>query len=156
MLIDSSNYSEGNRAMAWVLLLYYHLLDEGGFTNDQTTFVEHSEFDAFQLCTVEVDDEANIQIDGSLIREGAVIHILSRLDDFISEYEDNFLGQPFVKATFVAHGEGKLSAIPEADDIFRLMSVGESGFDYPAYRAILATIFNKYVVARFRRLLVSA
>jgi hypothetical protein len=48
--------------MAWVLLLYYHFLDEGGFTNDQTSFIEQSEFDAFQLCTVEVDAESDTGI----------------------------------------------------------------------------------------------
>jgi hypothetical protein len=152
MRIDGSNYSTGNRAMAWSLLLYYHLLNEEGITFDQTVYIDPEEFDAFTLCEVEIAPEYSPEMDGQLIREGAIIHILCDLNDFIGEYEDDFLKQPFIKKAVSAYERGQFSAIPEAGGIFELMAAGEANFNYSAYKAILANIFTKYVVAKFKGL----
>jgi hypothetical protein len=151
--INIDNCSIGNQAMAWVFLLYYHLLREGGITDDQTVYVGSFDLDAFQLCLVEVDAQLEPEIDGRLIREGAVIHILCDLNDCILEYEGGFLNLPFVQKIFAAYEEGRLSAIPEAAGVFRLISTDEARFDYAAYKAALASIFMKYVVERMARLI---
>ncbi len=49
MIIDSSNVAIGNRAMAAVLLLYYHLRAEGGVTHDQTVYLTALDFNGFDF-----------------------------------------------------------------------------------------------------------
>ena len=48
MVIDKDNCHIGNKAMASVLLLYYHLIKEGGFTNDQTIYIDPDDFNGFK------------------------------------------------------------------------------------------------------------
>ncbi len=54
MIIDETNYEIGNKAMASVLLLYYHLLDEGGITNDQTVYIDPNDFNGFDFINLEL------------------------------------------------------------------------------------------------------
>jgi len=79
MHIDSENRTLGNRAMASVLLLYYHLIHEGGFTNDQMVYVDRQEFDVFSYVDVVVSPEQQYEIDQRLLRRGAAIGLLCEL-----------------------------------------------------------------------------
>lgn len=152
LLITNNNCQTGNKAMAWVLLLYYQLAKDKGVPNSQTVYVDPSEFDAFQLCTVVVDPGYAPDIDEKLIREGAVIHILCDLSDYIAEHEDDFLSYPFVQAAISAHKEGRLSAIPETDEVFGLMTADEPGFNHAAYKALFSAIYRQYVGDKFLQL----
>ena len=85
----------GNRAMASVLLLYYHLMREGGITNDQTVYIVSEDFNASDFVDVEVED--GLEIDQKLIREGACLSLLCDLNDLIGEYGADYLSHPEVK-----------------------------------------------------------
>ena len=52
--IDGSNLKRGNAAMASILLLYYHLLEDGGFTHEQTIYLNDQDFDGFYFLEVKV------------------------------------------------------------------------------------------------------
>jgi hypothetical protein len=68
--LDPQNPYAANGAMASVLLLYYHLLREGGITNDQTIYVNADDFDPFVYLNIKVPRELS-DIDQTLLREGA-------------------------------------------------------------------------------------
>jgi len=152
MRIDSTNnFTTGNRAMASVLLLYFHLLQERGITNDQTVYVNFDDFDAFAFLTVEVYEQGS-EIDQSLLREGAVIHLLCDLNDVVGEYENDFLAQPLIRRIIAANTEGKFAAIPEAIDIIEMVSAGESQLKVYLLAERLKHVYQKYVLSRFRAL----
>ena len=89
MLIDSKNAVQANRAMASVLLLYYHLLREGGLTHEQTVYVNLDDFDACEYLTAEVTKEQRNETDQQMLREGAAIYLLCELNDVVTDYETN-------------------------------------------------------------------
>ncbi len=153
MLIDSRNYADGNRAVASVLLLYYHLLRQGGIENDETVYLDPDTFNATDWLGVQVSEDYAAEIDQRLLQEGAVVAVLCDLNDQIAEYEDAFLRQPFVIQVVAAQAAGKLAAIPEADAIVLLLLAGESELNYDSYRHLLRDVFDRYVVARMRDLL---
>ena len=62
--------------MASVLLLYYHLIQENGFTNDQTVYIDTQDFDGFSFLDVKVDESYCVEIDELLLREGAIIFLI--------------------------------------------------------------------------------
>lgn len=71
LTINSDNYQIGNKAMANVLLLYYHIISEGGITNDQTACIDTDDFNYYDFLDVELDEEGNnLDIDLFLIRKG--------------------------------------------------------------------------------------
>lgn len=153
MLIESSNAHQGNRAMAWVLLLYYHLLREGGITHDQTVYVDADEFNAFEYVAVEVTPEMQGEIDQSLIRRGAVICLLCELNDMVTEYEDSYLEQPFTQRVLDAlASESAMAAIPEVSEIIRAVSRPQAPLDYAAFQALLQQVFATYVIQAFQTL----
>ncbi len=47
MRIDELNYEYGNKAMSSVLLLYYHLVSSGGFSGDETVYLDQDSFDGY-------------------------------------------------------------------------------------------------------------
>jgi len=151
MLIDSGNLEIGNDAMASVLLLYFHLLREGGITNDQTTYIA-LRFDGFDFLDVHVAEEG-LDIDRQLIREGAVVSLLCDLKDIVSENEDHFLSEPYVKRLLTAHVHGRLAANPEVRSIVEMLQLGEAAFPHANFNAALADVFDRYVVARIRSML---
>lgn len=153
VLIDSRNYADGNRAVASVLLLYYHLLRQGGIENDETVYLDPATFNATDWLGVQVSEDYAAEIDQRLLREGAVVAVLCDLNDWVSEHEDDFLRQPFVIQVVAAQAAGRLAAIPEADAIVRLLLAGESQLNYDSYRQLLRDVFDRYVVARMRDLL---
>jgi len=151
MIIDKSNYSIGNTAMASVLLLYYHLLSEGNITNNKTTYIDLEDFDGFSFLDVNVVDD-KLDIDVEMIKEGAVIYLLCDLNDMILEYKDHYLTQPLTKK-IINEIESKISKnVPEADEIILLVSSGYKQMDYSKYTLLLSNIYKKYVFGRFKNL----
>ena len=143
------NYELGNRAMAAILLLYYHLAWEGGITHDQTIYSGSLEFDPYLFLDVRLDGCE--EIDVSLLMEGAVIHLLCDLNDTMCNQEDDFTHWPSVQKLFSAHREGKLSAIPEAKDLIDHVIQHREAYHYPYFSKILHKIYKKYVLKRMRK-----
>jgi len=152
MKIDKANYEQGNKAMASVLLLYYHITSGGGFSGDETIFIDPSVFDGYSFLDVVVTDGYEVDIDQKLIREGAVIYLLCDLNDMLSEYEDGFLKQPITIKILEAYKEGKLTAISETEQLFSLFNVPEQDFDFKSYIEIMHVIVHKYIVGAFNEL----
>ena len=138
--------------MASVLLLYYHLASSGGFTGDETIYIQPKDFDGYTYLETEVTDGYENEIDQKLINEGAVIYLLCDLNDMVSEFEESFLLQQTTKNIIKAHNDGRLTAIPETNDLFNLFKTTESDFNYEAYFEIMRNIINKYVVGTFSEL----
>ncbi len=147
MIIDKKNYEIGNKAMASVLLLYYHLLNEGGITNDQTVYLDQNDFNGYDFLGLEVREgsDESLDLDESLIREGAVIYLLCDLDDVIGEYDEDFNCQPQTKKIIEALKEYETSPIPEVASLLKLVAVPEKEFNHSNYDAILQGIYKKYV-----------
>ena len=121
MIKDNNNYEVVNKAMASVLLLYYHLLDEGGITNDQTVYIDQNDFNVFDFLDAEGKEPAgiNLDLDEVLLREGAIIYLLCDLNDFIGEYDDDFHSQPQTKKILNALKGHEHSPIPEVSDLLK-------------------------------------
>jgi hypothetical protein len=147
MIIDNTNYEIGNKAMASVLLLYYHLLNEGGITNDQTVYLDQNDFNGYDFLGLEVREGSgrNLDLDEALIREGAVIYLLCDLDDIIGEYDEDFHSQPQTKKIIGALKEHGTSPISEVALLLELIAVPENEFNHSSYDLILQGIYKKYV-----------
>lgn len=137
--------------MASVLLLYYHLVREGGFTNDQTVYLCSQDFDPFVYLTVEVSAELP-EVDQTLLQQGAAIHLLCDLNDMVGEYESDYLRQPFTKRLLSSLRTVEESSFPEVSAIVRAVEAGESNLDYQELAASLARVYEKYVLGCFRTL----
>lgn len=136
--------------MAWVLLLYYHLIREGGVTHDQTVYVDPTDFDPFECLEAEVADELRGDIDQDLIREGAVVFLLCELNDVVTDYENDYLKQPFTQKILRAlTSSAAVAAIPESREIADGVSKGEEVLDYNVLQSLLEGVFNKYVVRTY-------
>jgi hypothetical protein len=153
MIIDNTNYKIGNKAMASVLLLYYHLLDEGGITNDQTVYLDPKDFNGFDYLGVEVKEITNesLDLDEALIREGAIIYLLCDLDDVIGEYDKDFHSQPLTKKIIEALNDHEHTPIPEVASLLKHVLVVESDFNYTEYNQVLQSIYRKYVHGFFAK-----
>lgn len=149
--LNLRNSVVANRAMASVLLLYYHLLREGGITNDQTVYINAEDFDPFKYLSVKVSDDLS-DVDELLLREGAAIHLLCDLNDIVGEYETDYLKQPYTKRILAALGAVPDVSVPEALDIARMVASGESSLHYPDLSLRLAAVYQRYVAGRFREL----
>lgn len=152
MIIDSENYKTGNKALASVLLLYYHLIQEGGFTNDQTVCIDPDDFNGFNFLDVKVNGDLNLEIEEKLLREGAVIYLLCELNDMIQNYENDYLKQKTTKKIIAAQNQGKFSSIPETEKLFETLKWSEKKFDYETYNKHMSEIYKNYVVRRFRKM----
>lgn len=152
MHITPDLFPTANRAMASVLLLYYHLLREGGITNDQTVYLDPAHFNALEYLDVTVDASGVGEIDAPLLREGAVVFLLCDLNDVVSEHEDDYLQWPFTQAIVQAHAFGRLAAVPEAALVIAQVERGIAHLDMARYRALLQGIYEKYVVGRWKAL----
>lgn len=152
MRIDSSNYESGNKAMAAVLLLYYHLVNGGGFTGNETVYIDPDDFDGYSFLNVEVTEGYEIDIDQALLRQGAIIYLLCDLNDMVGEFEESFHSQEPTKRIIIAYKQGELSEIRELENLLSLFSVGEGEFDFKKYQTILHKIFKLYVVGVFSEL----
>lgn len=151
-LIALDDCPAGNRAMASVLLLYFHLLREGGISNDQTVYIDAGDFDPFAYASVEVAQELQPDIDQSLLREGAVVFLLCDLYDVIGEYESSYLALPWTaRALDCLSGAGR-AAVPEVAPIVEMLASGASTLDHQLLRARFAAVYQRYVVARMRAL----
>jgi hypothetical protein len=152
MLIDFTTAVQGNGAMASVLLLYYHLLREGGITHEQTVYVNPDDFNTFEYLTVEVTKDQQGDIDQKLLREGATIYLLCELNDVVTDYETDYLSRPFAKRILDALARDAVTAIPHTHQILQLVSEGEANLDYPALQRSLHVVYEEYVVRKFRSL----
>lgn len=152
MHITPDLFPAANRAMASVLLLYYHLLREGGITHDQTVYLDPTHFSALDHVDVTVDASGAGEIDASLLREGAVVCLLCDLDDMVSEHEDDYPQWPFTQAILQAHAQGRLVAVPEVALVIAQVERGIGHLDMARYRALLQGIYEKYVVGRWQAL----
>ncbi len=153
MTISADNAPQGNRAMAWVLLLYYHLLREGGFTHDQTVYVDAGEFNAFEYLAVQVAPAQQSEISQRLIRRGAVIYLLCELNDMVSEFEEDYLEQPFTQKVLEAlRSEPATAAVPEVSEIVQIASAVGSPGGCDALRGLLQRVFETYVVQECKAL----
>ena len=154
MIIDDSNYSLGNKAMAAVLLLYYHLLKESGITNDQTIYIDSIDFDPFQYLDVTVTEKnCTFDINKKLLREGAIIHLVCDLNDMITEYSDSYLQQEITINIITEFKKGNMISIPEITELIKVINVKETDLDYKSYSLLLEKIYNKYVVDFFSGLI---
>ena len=145
MIIDLNNPSIGNKAMASVLLLYYHLLDEGGITHDQTVYIDPKDFNGFDFLNVQVEDGLDLDIDVKMLREGAVIYLLCELNDMIIEHEPDFHRQPLTQKVLAALSSHEHAPIPEIADLLDNISLPEKDFDHFAHQKLLQRIYKKYV-----------
>jgi hypothetical protein len=156
VFIGIANSTQGNKAIASVLLLYYHLLREGGITHDQTIYIDPEEFNAFEYVKVEVDRNQKSEINQDLLRRGAVIALLCELNDMITEYEGDYLSQPFTIRIFEALGKEACEAVPEVSNIIATVRNGEASLDYEALQSMFKAVFERYVVQEIRALVSSA
>jgi hypothetical protein len=155
MLIDANNAYQGNRAVAWVLLLYYHLLREGGITHDQTVYVDSGEFNAFEYVAVNVAPDHQSDIDQRLIRRGAVIYLLCELNDMVTDYEADYLEQPFTQRLLkTLASEPAVAAIPEVSGIVQAVFNVQPPLEYAAFQGMLREVFATYVVQEFKTLVI--
>lgn len=151
MVIDASNYRQGNKAMASVLLLYYHMIMDGGFGNDQNVYIDPNDFDGFSYLNVQVVEDYRLDIDEQLLREGAIVYLLCDVKDVIAEHEDDYLREDLIKKVIALHKDGKFTAIPEAAELLRVVDVPPSTLDYANFNNVLHDIYNKYVLGQFLR-----
>ena len=152
MVIDDTNYQVGNKAMASILLLYYHLLSEGGISNDQTVYIDPNDFNGFDFLNVELQESKNqnLDINENLIKEGAIIYLLCDLNDLIGNYDENYNSQPYVKKIINALSSLNNAQIPEVTLLLNSVSVPETEFNYSEFNEILKVIYKKYVYDFFK------
>jgi len=154
MIINDKNYQIGNKAIAAVLLLYYHLLNEKGFTNDQTIYIDPDDFDGFSFLDTTIKEEKmSLDIDQRFLREGAVIYLLCELNDMICEYDTDFLSQEFTQKIINALINKKATEVPEANSLVTLICTGEKSLNHSEFALSLEKIYKKYVVSRFQSFL---
>jgi len=155
MIINLSNVDKGNKAMASVLLLYYHLAQEKGFNHAETVYIDPNIFDGFSYLQVTVQEETNmsLDIDERLLREGAIIYLLCDLNDIICDFEEDYLKDEYAIKIVKEYKSGNMSAIPEVTTLFaEILCISEKEMNYEAYSSILSEIYRKYVVNRFNQL----
>jgi hypothetical protein len=150
LIINKDNFDVGNKAVAAILLLYYHLLQEGGFTNDQTVYLCDMEFDGFAFINTCVLVNGESDIDELLINEGAAIYLLCDLNDQIIDYKDDFLEQPFTQRIISFYKANNQYFNSECSEIIQY--VMSEKFNYEVYKLQLANIYKKYVVDKLRTL----
>lgn len=151
MFISSDKSEQGNKAVASVLLLYYHLLREGGITHDQTVYLDPHDFDAFQYVRVEVASE-NLDLDQGLLRRGAVIALLCELNDMVTDYEDDYLSQPFTQKILEALGPEAVAAVPEVESIIEILLKHEDCERYEIFSRTLHQVFERHVFQEIKSL----
>jgi hypothetical protein len=126
---------------------------EGGFTNDQTVYVDSEEFNAFEYVAVEVSPDQQSEIDQKLIQRGAVIYLLCELNDMVADYEADNLNQPFTQRVLSALASASaVAAIPEVAEISEEVSKVQAPLDYSVFQGMLRKVFTTYVVEEFRAL----
>lgn len=150
MEINESNYQKGYKAMASVLLLYYHLIGEGGLGFDCTVYIDPDDFNGFSYLNVEVIQGYGIE--EKLLREGAVIYLLCDLDDMISEHEESYLHAGYTKRILAEFDKRNMSCIPEVKSLIELVRQPQQ-LDWEAYGEIKLNIFQKYVLGHFQQLI---
>ena len=148
MIINEVNSYVGYKAMASVLLLYYHLLEDGGILNNQTIYIDQNDFNGFDFLGVEIQEPERMTLDlnENLIREGAIIYLLCDLDDWIGEYEQDFHLQPQVKKIVEALRDYQSSPIPEVALLFEHISRTAAECNFSEYNKNIAQYLQEICV----------
>lgn len=152
MEINSENFPIGNKAMANVLLLYFHILSEKGITNDQTVYLDTEAFDPKIFVDVVVCDSASMDINQELLREGAMIYLVCEINDVVGEYDDSFHAHPYfneIGEILQRHCSG---IYPEVSRFLACLAVKEELLDFNEYNSVLKEITRKYVFERMQNL----
>ena len=150
MEINSENYSVGNKAMANVLLLYFHILSEGGITNDQTVYLDTDSFDPYALVNATVSEGASVDIDQALIRQGAMVYWVCEINDIVGEYDDSFHSHPYFTEVFENLKEHCSAIYPEVTSLLELLAAEEDDLNYQQYNSAIKAVFKKYVFERMQ------
>jgi hypothetical protein len=151
-IVISENTDQGNKAMASVLLLFYHLSEGGGFISSETVYIDPAVFNGFDYVDVSVTSQNRNEICEKLLREGAVIYLICELNDMISERDYECPKLSFTKDIVNLLKRKAIRIIPELAHLLRLFDDTEAGFDYKKYHSSLEIIFTKYVLATFKNL----
>lgn len=151
-MLISENYERGNKAMASVLLLYYHLASKGKFVGSETIYVDSELFNGFDYLDVSVSPQNECDINEKLLREGAAIYLICELNDMVTEHEENFFSFEYTKKLLGALASKGIHSIPELGSLLAFFTVPESNFDFSSYFDSLDTIYAKYVQQTFIRL----
>lgn len=153
MKITIKNCQVGNKAMAWILLLYYHIINEGGITCDQTVYIDINEFDPYQFLDLKVV-ENNLEIDEELIKEGTTIFFICEINDMVSQYDynDDYKKLDYYLKIKKLFEDGKFSIIPETNKLFKLLDINKNGDKLSEYYIILKIIYEKYIFKRIKNL----
>jgi hypothetical protein len=136
--------------MASVLLLFYHLLLNGGFSIHITHCIDQEDFDAFDYLNVEVVEEAHQDVDQDLLREGAAIFLICELNDVVEDLEKDYLDHPYTKKVVQALSRNAASVIPQTTKLLELVRAGKIGAEW---EKVLDEVFTDCVVRRFASLL---
>ena len=151
-IVIAENYDQGNKAMASVLLLFYHLADGGGFIGSETVYIDRDLFNGFDYIDVSVDSSNRNEICEKLLRRGAVIYLLSELNTMIGEFRDDRPNLNFTKEIVDVLEQKALLTIPELCPLLKLFETKGTKFDYKKYHESLGIIFSKYVLGMFNKL----
>jgi hypothetical protein len=152
--INDSNYQLANKAMSSILLLYYHLLKEGGFSADQNVYIDPSDFDPYFFININVDENFRNDIDENFLREGAIVYLVCDLNDLVTEYPHDFFEQELAEGIFGSLSEEGASPIPEAKKLVGYLKENKDKYNYEEYKGILNEIYRKYVLNKIKDIVV--
>lgn len=90
-IIDRENVSEAVAAMAHFLALFFRIIRDKEIFNSQTAYIP-PEFDWVKFIDCKIQEDIYYEVDLELLRLGAAIATISRLDDLFNEdlQEDRF------------------------------------------------------------------
>ncbi|WP_445362175.1 hypothetical protein ACJJIQ_13570 [Microbulbifer sp. ANSA003] len=150
MIINTENHFEvGNRAMSSVLLLYYHMIDEGGFANGQTAYINYDDFNGYEYIKVKLTEEngESLGINEHLLQQGATIWILCILHNHFTE-DDAYRPSRDNRLVKLLEEYGTRH-IPEIYDYLNCILPPTTPFEFQIYSDVLTTIYEKYVKGFF-------
>ncbi|PID60161.1 MAG: hypothetical protein CSB44_11800 [Gammaproteobacteria bacterium] len=140
--------NELNQAVAWLLMFYHQVCDDGRLGLDQTVYSENGGFDPEPYVDIEIEcPSLEGKYDVSFIRQASIIHILCDLADSVVE---SGVG---ARVDFVyfqlrdLSSAGRLGAVPEVGEIIGLFGnkMDDDEFDYARYNTLIDRIYQKYV-----------
>ncbi|MBF7074442.1 hypothetical protein ISG33_13630 [Glaciecola sp. MH2013] len=138
--------------MASVLLLYYHLVEGGGFIGSEAVYIDPDHFNGVDYIDVSVESSNRNEICEELLRQGAVIYLLCNLNTMIGEFREERPDLNFTKKIVDMLKRKALFTIPELAPLLKLFDMAGPKFDYKKYYELLDIIFLKYVVGKFSEL----
>ena len=150
MNITLDNYQEAHGALRAIFMMYWDLINSyNGFGHN----IETGTFKAVEFIDCEITEKPGyaLGLDKELLQTGAAIAILCGLSDAWDEQETWDVKWPLIQQAKLAFDGGKFRNYPEIQKGFELgfsVSITDGKF----YRQ-LKTIYEKYVIGYFERLL---